>query len=488
MKTSQVCRTATLFIPMASLPPWLPTFDRGQKYDFVVCKDAFKAGGQASVHRGFCPTTCTNVAIKKLHQRSSGTTPSSGAQSGPLSSGAIPPASGTPSPTTTSTTLPTDRLDAIDQALSELRASRADHDRLLVKQAGDALLLCLTLETFADEISNDIKRANDRHDVAFAALNNAISQLQNLLQAQLADKDDDLRRRTAKHNTGDSLGDARLTQSLLTAETLPTFHGKPNEDPNIFLTSFDRYATAAGWSHQDYILHFEGQLRDNADVVRRFLEQERTKGGVLLTPTEAKTQLLNCFRHRDRATAKIMKLGNLRMNVDESVDAWNLRVRTALREAFLTDFSETQVLEKFVAGAVPDLKEKFLQREDIANMADALNLARDWEGRKHAKRSLDHRSKSSRREKNNNDSSSGNDGRKKRPFCYNCKSREHWTRECSEKKRVDQSKKKDTFGGALRDTKGKSGAKARRRPRRTVLVERQDRRILSSRTRVVYRG
>ncbi|KAL6047988.1 hypothetical protein QOT17_021301 [Balamuthia mandrillaris] len=82
---------------------------------------------------------------------------------------------------------------------------------------------------------------------------------------------------------------------------------------------------------------FEGQLRDNADVVRRFLEQERTKGSVLLIPTEAKTQLLDCFRHRDRATGKIMKLGNLRMNVDESVDAWNLRVRTALREAFLTE-------------------------------------------------------------------------------------------------------------------------------------------------------
>ncbi|KAL6052116.1 hypothetical protein QOT17_018773 [Balamuthia mandrillaris] len=253
---------------------------------------------------------------------------------------------------------------------------------------------------------------------------------------------------------------AWLTQSLLTAERLLTFHGKPNEDLNIFLTLFDRYVTAAGWSQQDYILHFEGQLCDNADVVRRFLEQERMTGGVLLTPMEAKTQLLNCFRHRDRVTAKIMKLGNLRMNVDESVDAWNLQVRTALREAFLTDFSETQVLEKFVAGAVPDLKEKFLQREDIANMADALNLARDWEGRRHAKKSLDHRSKSSRRDKNNNNSSSGNDGKKKQPFCYNCKSREHWTRECSEKKRVNQSKKKDTFGSALRDNRGKSGSQS----------------------------
>ncbi|KAL6061836.1 hypothetical protein QOT17_012558 [Balamuthia mandrillaris] len=131
-------------------------------------------------------------------------------------------------------------------------------------------------------------------------------------------------------------------QSLLTTETLLTFHGKPNEDPNIFLTLFNHYVTAAGWSHQDYILHFEGQLCDNADV--------------------------------------IMTLGNLRMNVDESVDAWNLRVRTVLQEAFLTDFSETQVLEKFITGAVPDLKEKFLQQEDIANMADALNLVRDWEG------------------------------------------------------------------------------------------------------------
>ncbi|KAL6077630.1 hypothetical protein QOT17_002098 [Balamuthia mandrillaris] len=31
--------------------------------------------------------------------------------------------------------------------------------------------------------------------------------------------------------------------------------------------------------------------------------------------------LLNCFWHCDQATAKIMKLGNLWMNVDESVDA-----------------------------------------------------------------------------------------------------------------------------------------------------------------------
>ncbi|KAL6078666.1 hypothetical protein QOT17_001316 [Balamuthia mandrillaris] len=329
-----------------------------------------------------------------------GTTPSSGTQSGPLSGGAIPPASNTPSPTTT--TLPTDRLDTIDQALSELHTSQVDHDKLWVKQASDASSLSdhidhldLKLETFADVLSNDVKLARKSNDVALAALNDSISQLQNLLKAQLADngqKDDglgsgssssstseeeeekekekrktlnltarcqDFRRRMAK-NLGDSLGDVQLTQSLLTAETLPTFHGKPNEDPNIFLTSFNHYATTAGWSHQDYILHFEGQLRDNADVVRRFLEQERTKGGVLLTPTEAKTQLLNCFRHCDRATAKIMTLGNLRMNVDESVDAWNLRVRTALREAFLTDFSETQVLEKFVTGAVPDLKEKFL--------------------------------------------------------------------------------------------------------------------------------
>ncbi|KAL6076601.1 hypothetical protein QOT17_002723 [Balamuthia mandrillaris] len=119
--------------------------------------------------------------------------------SGPPSSGAIPPASGTPSPTTTSTTLPTDRLDAIDQALSELRASQADHDRLLVKQTSDASSLSdhihhidAKLETFADELLNDIKRVNDSHDVALAALNDAISQLQNLLKAKLADKDDGL--------------------------------------------------------------------------------------------------------------------------------------------------------------------------------------------------------------------------------------------------------------------------------------------------------
>ncbi|KAL6048530.1 hypothetical protein QOT17_020970 [Balamuthia mandrillaris] len=142
----------------------------------------------------------------------------------------------------------------------------------------------------------------------------------------------------AKNNIGDSLGDVQLMQSLLTPEMLPTFHGKPNEDPNIFMTSFDCYATAAGWSHQNYILHFEGQLHDNTDV------------------------LLNCFQHHDQATAKIMTLGNLQMNVDESVDAWNFK---------------TQVLEKFIAGAVPDLKEKFLQQKDIANMADALNLMRD---------------------------------------------------------------------------------------------------------------
>ncbi|KAL6071007.1 hypothetical protein QOT17_006513 [Balamuthia mandrillaris] len=113
-------------------------------------------------------------------------------------------------------------------------------------------------------------------------------------------------------------------QSLLIAETLSIFHGKPNKDSNIFLTSFNHYATAAGWSHQDYILHFEGQLCDNTDVACRFLEQEQTKGGVLLTPMEAKTQLLNCFQHCDQATAKIMKLGNLQMNIDEFVDAWNL--------------------------------------------------------------------------------------------------------------------------------------------------------------------
>ncbi|KAL6048532.1 hypothetical protein QOT17_020972 [Balamuthia mandrillaris] len=94
-------------------------------------------------------------------------------------------------------------------------------------------------------------------------------------------------------------------------------------------------------------------------------------------------------------TAKIMKLGNLWMNVDESVDAWNLQVQTVLQKAFLTDFSKTQVLEKFITGAVLDLKEKFLQQEDIANMADALNLTRDWEGQQQVKKSFDHWSKSS---------------------------------------------------------------------------------------------
>ncbi|KAL6040428.1 hypothetical protein QOT17_004241 [Balamuthia mandrillaris] len=93
----------------------------------------------------------------------SGTTPSFGVQSGPPFSGAIPPASSTPSPTT-STTLPMDRLDAIDQALSELHASQADHDRLLVKQTSNTSSLSdhinhinAKLETFADELSNDIK-------------------------------------------------------------------------------------------------------------------------------------------------------------------------------------------------------------------------------------------------------------------------------------------------------------------------------------------
>ncbi|KAL6068751.1 hypothetical protein QOT17_007936 [Balamuthia mandrillaris] len=123
----------------------------------------------------------------------SGTTPSSGAQSGPLSGGAIPQASGTPSPTTT--TLPTDRLDAIDQALSELHASQADHNKLLFKQASDAASLSdcvdhlnLKLETFADDLSYEAKQANKRNDAAFAALNDSISPLQNLLKAQLADK------------------------------------------------------------------------------------------------------------------------------------------------------------------------------------------------------------------------------------------------------------------------------------------------------------
>ncbi|KAL6064699.1 hypothetical protein QOT17_010742 [Balamuthia mandrillaris] len=127
-------------------------------------------------------------------------------------------------------------------------------------------------------------------------------------------------------------------------------------------------------------------------------------------------------------------------------------LQSVLQEAFLTDCSKTQVLEKFVAGDVLDLKEKFLQQEDFTNMADSLN---SLETRKDG-----NRSKSSRHEKNNNDSSSNKDGRKKRPFCYNCKSREHGTRECSEKKHVDQSKKKDTFDGALQDTKGKSGTQS----------------------------
>ncbi|KAL6052480.1 hypothetical protein QOT17_018573 [Balamuthia mandrillaris] len=232
---------------------------------------------------------CSSVQCHKMSGTlpQSGTTPSSDAQSGPLSSGAIPPASGTPSPITTFTTLPTDRLDAIDQALSELRTSQADHDRLLVKQTSDISSLSdhinhidAKLETFADELSNDIKQANEHNEVALVALNKAISQLQTLFKAQLADKDNglssgssssllskeeeekekekrkpalnltthhqDLQQHTAKHNTGDSLGDIQLTQSLLTTETLPTFHGKPKEDPNIFLTSFNHYATAAG--------------------------------------------------------------------------------------------------------------------------------------------------------------------------------------------------------------------------------------------------
>ncbi|KAL6047133.1 hypothetical protein QOT17_016536 [Balamuthia mandrillaris] len=201
------------------------------------------------------------------------TTPSSGTLSGSLSGGAIPPASNTPSPTTT--TLPTDRLDAIDQALSELHASQADHDKLWVKQASSASSLSdrinhldQKLETFADVLSNDVKLVRKSNDVALVALNDSISQLQNLLKAQLADKGQ------KDDSFGSGLGDVQLMQSLLTTETLPTFHGKPNEDPNIFLTSFNRYVTATGWSHQDYILHFEGQLHDNTDVICHFLEQE----------------------------------------------------------------------------------------------------------------------------------------------------------------------------------------------------------------------
>ncbi|KAL6060041.1 hypothetical protein QOT17_013785 [Balamuthia mandrillaris] len=97
--------------------------------------------------------------VKCQELRCSLVQPSSSAQSGPLSSGAIPPASGTPSPTITSTTLPMDRLDVINQALSELHASQADHDRLLVKQTSDASSLSdhidhinAKLETFADEL------------------------------------------------------------------------------------------------------------------------------------------------------------------------------------------------------------------------------------------------------------------------------------------------------------------------------------------------
>ncbi|KAL6055102.1 hypothetical protein QOT17_017017 [Balamuthia mandrillaris] len=208
----------------------------------------------------------------------SGTTPSSGAQSSPPSSGAIPPASGTPSLTITSTTLPTDRLDAINQALSELCASQADYDRFLVKQTSNTSSLSdhighinAKLETFADELLNDIKQANDSHEVVLAALNNTISQLQNLLKAKLVDKDDGLGSGSSSLSLSEEEEEKEKEKrkpSLLTAETLPTFHGKPNKDPNIFLTSFDCYAATAGWSHQDYILHFEGQLRDNADVVR----------------------------------------------------------------------------------------------------------------------------------------------------------------------------------------------------------------------------
>ncbi|KAL6058828.1 hypothetical protein QOT17_014624 [Balamuthia mandrillaris] len=99
-----------------------------------------------------------------------GTTPSSGTQSSPLSGGAIPPASDAPSPTTT--TLPTNRLDAIDKALSELQASQADHDKLWVKQASSASSLSdhinhldQKLETFADVLSNDVKLATKSNDI-----------------------------------------------------------------------------------------------------------------------------------------------------------------------------------------------------------------------------------------------------------------------------------------------------------------------------------
>ncbi|KAL6041054.1 hypothetical protein QOT17_025125 [Balamuthia mandrillaris] len=89
-------------------------------------------------------------------------------RSGPLCGGAIAQASCTPSSTTT-TTLPTDRLDALEQALSQLHASQADHDKLLVKQASDASSLSNHInhldqkwETFADLLSNDIKEDRKR--------------------------------------------------------------------------------------------------------------------------------------------------------------------------------------------------------------------------------------------------------------------------------------------------------------------------------------
>ncbi|KAL6070800.1 hypothetical protein QOT17_006557 [Balamuthia mandrillaris] len=92
-----------------------------------------------------------------------------------------------------------DRLDAINQALSELHTSQTDHNRLLVNQTSDASSLsdCINhinakLENFADELSNDIKQANEHNKVALAAFNKAISQLQILFKAQLADKDNGL--------------------------------------------------------------------------------------------------------------------------------------------------------------------------------------------------------------------------------------------------------------------------------------------------------
>ncbi|KAL6043188.1 hypothetical protein QOT17_024038 [Balamuthia mandrillaris] len=109
---------------------------------------------------------------------------------------------------------------------------------------------CQTRRHRPDKFFNDVKQVNIHNDVAFVALDDTISQLQNLLKVQLGDnvvKDDEL-----------SSGFSSL--HLISWHAVKIYD---NVLPNTTLV--------IAW---DYVLHFEGQLHDHADVVCCFLKQE----------------------------------------------------------------------------------------------------------------------------------------------------------------------------------------------------------------------